>query len=51
MRVWEYHKAVIWGELIALGTKLKRERQAEYIEYFLHFSRQNSRINLAGRNL
>lgn len=32
--IWECHKAVIWGELIALGTKLIREQQADYHRVF-----------------
>lgn len=28
--LWKGHKAVVRGELIAWGTKIKRERQADF---------------------
>lgn len=32
--IWECHKAAIQGEVIAQGTRLKRERQADYHRVF-----------------
>lgn len=45
--VWEGHKAVVRGELISLGSKLKKACHANFQRVLDAIQRQNSNINIA----
>lgn len=46
--IWEGHKVVLRGELMSLGTKLKKERQIDFQRVLTALQQKELRHNCAG---